>query len=678
MKIHKRWTPNLIAGVLFLSVFFVPCAGVRAQDGAGMPEDGSSIPAKEEEQPKVVPAEEVKESPAITVPKSVETSEAKPAKKTAPATLTKEETDLVQKAVEKTADSLRLKTSASGADVNEVKKGVGSLTLSAWIIGGVLGLLTLACIGLLIFVLFKLPKQKDPEAEKKEKESERDKLFDDSRFKSIQDKMNKIDGISETVNRIKPPTVDAISGAVKEDVKGIVSESVKDLNTKIDKLPKSDKIAEEVYNLVGTDTEKTRIFVESVEEKYKKLDNMLSKCGDLVQLQDKLTQKQEDIDAKTREHDARLEDIKTREAKLNEEKSGLAEKIEEAEQKLKNQFEQEKKDLEYSFELERKDFEKEKAVFEKEKASLEQTYAQEKADLKKDLEHSFELERTKSAAEISGLQTKVDDLNQKIDAYSKQLKNAEDDKTRLEGEKATLSQEKQTLNTEKQTLTDRINELTAEKLTLRDEIQSGYESQIQTLNAEKDQLANELASEKRQTEALEEKNQKNQQENERLGQELAAARNLNQKAESIIYPAEFLSDPRFAVLKQHLDGWTDTPESAVVRASLQLFSQRASLKEDTVVIALRDIAFGISQTLSSRKAAPSEIIAELISWRDFIQGYSNENLRFNLSIPNLGDAYTNTTMTSARKIDRVQKVLSWSVVITRQTMNPIKKLAEVE
>ena len=32
MKINKRRIPELIAGVLLLSIFFVPCAGVHAED----------------------------------------------------------------------------------------------------------------------------------------------------------------------------------------------------------------------------------------------------------------------------------------------------------------------------------------------------------------------------------------------------------------------------------------------------------------------------------------------------------------------------------------------------------------------------------------------------------------------------------------------------------------------
>ena len=266
-----------------------------------------------------------------------------------------------------------------------------------------------------------------------------------------------------------------------------------------------------------------------------------------------------------------------------------------------------------------------------------------------------------------------------------------------------------------------INELKAENQKVWDKAQAKYEPEIKSLKTENDSLAKELESEKKKDqekqykiEDLERKNKALQEENanlaskfevaqhkseqfeeeikqlvaavealknetQRLQAELTSALASIQKSEKIIYPEEFKSDPKFAVLKQHLDEWMDIPESAIVRASLQLFSQRGTLrKEDTISLALRDLSFGITQTLSRKNAAPNEIIAELVSWCDFIQGYSDDNFKFNLQVPGLGENYDSTRMTTTKSTDRVHKVLSWMVVIHRKNAIPIKKLAEVE
>ena len=760
MKINKRRTPELIAGVLFLGIFFAPCAGMHAQE----------LSKEQIDSIQTVVSETIKDSNLATksdVDNSVRKAVSDAAKQSGSSLSNEKITESVNNAVYEHSKKL-----AS-------KDDVGSVQTPAWIALGVSALLGLACLGILIFVLVRviqMPKKKDEAQDKKEKESERDRLFDHSRFKTLEEKTDRID---KAVAAIKPVAASEISNAVKTEF-GVVKTEVGNFKPRLEalekkvgeiKVPAADKIAEEIYGLIGPDTEKTKTFVQKVEEKYKGLDAMISKYGDLIELQKMLNEKQQTNDRQARELDRKLDEIARKKTefeakekslaeerkKLDAEKKELPEAIRKAEesavQKCKEQFEPVKKGLESKI----SGLETNVGALKQEKSSLESkingleanvgTLKQEKASLEsknKGLEANvgaLKQEKTSLESKISGLeasvgalkqekstletknaelQKKVDGHDREIQSYTEQLEKAEKEKAALQKANATLITEKQALIKETQDLSLQVEKLSGEVQRIRDEVTAKFEAEIKELRETKERLSKDLESEKNKNKDLEyqivrledevSKLQKEnarlakaladaeariaqletenrklsqdvqalQEENTHLKQELETARNMIKQLETVMYPAEFMSDPKFAVLKQHLDEWVDIPESAIVRASLQLFSQRNVLKEDTVAVVLRDISFGVSQTLSRKHATPSEIVAELIKWCEFVQGYSNDSFRFNLQIPGLGVNYDSNQMTTSRSIERVQKVLSWMVLIHRKNSNPIKKLAEVE
>ena len=732
MKINKRRTPELIAGVLLLSIFFVPCAGVHAED----------FSEEQKESIKSVVAEAIGESDVVTktdldrsVKKAVRDANNSAGSQNS---LTKENVGAI---VNDVLEKAGIKTSATKKDVSSVKT-------PAWLAFGVPTGLGLACLALLIVLMVRKPKKTDDESEKAKRNKERDEYFN-GLFKSLDDKIQKV---QTTIGANKPPAASEISGAVKTDLSNYVKPKFESLDKKIGeiKVPAAGDIARDVSGSVRKDIDSVKSFIQEtkgyLEETRKVIGSVNQDFGGAKELLEKIRKDQKEhlekietdrkvfeqekqkaqheLDERRKNLDKEKADLVKRDAKLEQDNAALARKQGDLVAKEKH-LDEEKKGLDARIKQAVENARVEcRNQFAQEKAALEQKSAQEKAAV----EAKCSQEKAALSATIGELQKKVNGHDQEIERYTNQLKTANDEIGKLREDNQALNGEKQNLITEKQNLSSKLDEkdkaisdLNAENKTIWDKAKAKYEPEIQSLQVENESLAKELESEKKRNQEkqdkLEDFERKNKalqdetarlagvleaaqrrseqfetelkqlmtegeelrKETQRLQTELAAARDSVQKSEKIIYPEEFNSDPKFAVLKQHLDEWKDIPESAIVRASLQLFSQRGTLKkEDTLSLALRDLSFGISQTLSRKNAAPNEVIAELVSWCDFIQGYSDDNFKFSLQIPGLGENYDSTRMTTTRNTDRVHKVLSWMVLIHRRNANPIKKLAEVE
>ena len=237
MKINKRRTPELIAGVLLLSIFFVPCAGVHAEDFSEEQKD--SI--------KSVVAEAIGESDVVTktdldssVKKAVRDANNSAGSQNS---LTKENVGAI---VNDVLEKAGIKTSATKKDVSSVKT-------PAWLAFGVPTGLGLACLALLIVLMVRKPKKTDDESEKAKRNKERDEYFN-GLFKSLDDKIQKV---QTTISANKPPTALEIGDIVKTSVYISVKPKLEVLDKKIEniKVPNSEEIAMEVFGAVNKELE---------------------------------------------------------------------------------------------------------------------------------------------------------------------------------------------------------------------------------------------------------------------------------------------------------------------------------------------------------------------------------------------------------------------------------------
>ena len=244
MKIMKRRTPELIAGVLLLSIFFVPCAGVHAED----------FSEEQKESIKSVVAEAIGESDVVT--KTDLDSSVKKAVRDAnnsagsPNSLTKENVGAI---VNDVLEKAGIKTSATKDDVSSVKT-------PAWLAFGVPTGLGLACLALLIVLMVRKPKKTDDESEKAKRNKERDEYFN-GLFKSLDDKIQKV---QTTIGANKPPAASEISGAVKTDLSNYVKPKFESLDKKIGeiKVPAAGDIARDVSGSVRKDIDSVKSFIQ--------------------------------------------------------------------------------------------------------------------------------------------------------------------------------------------------------------------------------------------------------------------------------------------------------------------------------------------------------------------------------------------------------------------------------
>ena len=694
MKILKKRTPELIAGVLFLCFLLAPCAEVCAEEG---------------DPKKPAPASVSVEEMAKMIQATVETAIAN---QNLPSN--EEMAKSIQAAV---AAAIANQNLPSNPDMNEFwnkvkklasKEEFDSANTVAWTALWVSAGLGAACLILLILVLIPLApminKKKYEEAQKLKREPEYDQFFN-----------KPLTSILTSIKNINPPTVDEVKTGIDEVLAASVIPALDELKDREIKVPTPEEIAKSVSDKIQSiqsllnRTEKllndTNGVIGKVNGDYGSALDLLKTIRDE---QKALAEKKRNLDSWSSKLDGEQKALDEEKKLLHEKETGLAKAIKAVEDRVRQecdtQYEQQKKVLDAKIgEL------KIKVVsLKQEKNDLETMVGNNKAKI-----DNLEREKTGLESTVGNLTQAVKERDEQMKSRDEQMKNAQERERVLVREKSTLSTEKENLTKEKQELSSQLGEkddeiarLEGEKETVSAALASekaltqtkqsridALERKAQDHQTEMDQLQNKFEEADRKKEQykadynnLYGKAQELQNEKERLQSDVNAARELNKKAEKIIYPAEFMANPKFAALKQRLDEWIDIPESAMIRAALQLFSQRNTLimkkREETILNALRDISYGISQTMSSpankTPAAPDEIITELVKWRDFILGYSDDSFKFNLQIPGLGENYKYNSMTSIKSISQVQKVLSWMVVIPRTNSNPLTKLAEVE
>ena len=401
MKINKRRIPDLIAGVLLLSIFFVPCAGVHADDFSE--EQKASI--------RSVVAEAISESDVVkgrelegSVKKAVSD-----ANKNSGSSLSAEKVkEIVKEAFEQ-------KVSVNPATKDDVR----SVKTPAWIALGVSAGLGAVCLVLLVVLLIRMPRKKDDEAEKAKRNAERDSYFN-SLFTSVNTNTDeKIQKVLTSITANKPAAASEISGAVKTDVINYVKPKFEALDKKIGeiKVPQSEEIATEVFGAVSKDIEKVTGFIEEtkkviggVNQEYGGALKLLERIQkdqkehlekietdrkvfeqEKQKIQKELDEKRNGLDKEKADLvkqnaelatakaalDRKQGDLVAKEKTLDDEKKGLDARIKQAAEsaklECKNQFAQEKTSLEQKFAQEKAALEQKSA---QEKAALEQKFAQ--------------------------------------------------------------------------------------------------------------------------------------------------------------------------------------------------------------------------------------------------------------------------------------------------------------
>lgn len=298
-----------------------------------------------------------------------------------------------------------------------------------------------------------------------------------------------------------------------------------------------------------------------------------------------------------------------------------------------------------------------------------------------------ELEKNKKSElefqqKLSDLQEKVDESKRtQIQSQAAQKANEENFKREFDrltaalsektNEVASAAQQKNEIDSKVRDLQDQVRQFQNELRAAQHKVQEAESREresveqmkqlqvsVSQITEEKDSLDRKLADSNSTIRQLTE-------EKASMADSIHAAERKITDLQAAIYPSEFIGDKDFSDLKAHLDAWVSERISGaeIIKSALGLFSQRASLNEDTWFQALRNISLGISQTLRAKNQTPAEVVKELVLWSRFLMKFSDENFDFSLKIPNLGEVYNESWMTakSSRNTKVVDAVITWAV-----------------